>query len=245
MCYGAEAIPAAAAATGSSAAAAQAAWVPAAYAALASATASTVGAYAQNRSANAGAEAAAKVERAEKFRQDELQRQADAKVREGIQQFTPENQAQQVQQAAATREAALQPVAAQPQEYNAGTVAAPVEVKSDLARRLGDVLAKGSATAAARARLAAFGDASQQEGFQMNRIREDLGRVGTQSQNSTRIFPFEQRAAMQGAGGRAALAGDLANTVGQIGSYYATHRTPAGIGYGAASTPPSGFNTPY
>lgn len=218
---------------------AEAGWVPA----LVGAAASTAGAYSQNRASNAATEKAVETDRAEKFRQAELQRQADAKVREGIAQFTPEQHNQQVQQATATREAALQPTAAAaPDTYSAGTVAAPVEVKSDLTRRLGDMLMKGQAQGAARARLGAYGDASMAEGFGMNRVAEGVRRTALESRNSSGLYPQELRRDVQGAGDDWRVGGDIANTIGQIGTYYATHRRPApgGIGYGAASTPPPG-----
>ena len=212
--------------------------------ALIAAAASTAGTYATNRAANSRAEAAAEADRRERFRQAEMQRQADVEIRRGIQQFTPEQHQQEIQQAAATREAAMQPAAAGPDAYTSTTVAAPVEVKGDLDRRLGEVMAGGRQEAARRALLAAYGDTSALQGRQINRLGENVRRTIRDSVGSTGVNNLERRSAMEGAGDNWALGADLANTVGQIGTYYATRRTPPqGIGYGAASLPPG--NGPY
>lgn len=211
-------------------------------AALIAAAAGTYGTYSANKATNAQLEGQAQSERAERFRQAELQRQADAKVREGIQQFTPEKQQQDIAQAVDTRAAALSPQAPAPNQYQASTVAAPVEVKNDLERRLGDVAGRGRDEAMRRARLGAFGDVSQGEGFQLGRLGENLRQLTLQSRGDSSIFPYDLREQANRANpyGRRA---DLANTIGTIGSLYAMSAKPkpAPAGYGSIDATQSGY----
>lgn len=213
-------------------------------AAILAALASAGGAYAQNRSINQQVEGAAEAERRERFRQAELQRQADQRLREEIVQFTPEQQQRDLAQATATREAAYQPPAPPSADYQATTVAAPKEVKGDLDRRLGDATSVARENAMRRARLEAFGDVAQGQQFQMNRLGEDLRRVSTDSAASSRLLPFQLRTAA-GAGRRNAQAADIYNTIGQMGAYYAmTGGKPRAADASVRSVPTSQWPTP-
>jgi hypothetical protein len=211
-------------------------------AAIISALAGAGTAYASNRSQNQQIEAANEAERRERFRQAEMQRQADSRLRDGLQQFTPEQHDQQLQQAAASREAAMQPAAPAQDVYQAApsTAAAPVEVKSDLSRRFGDVVASARDVAKRRATLEAYGDASLGQSFQMNRLGEEVRRSGDASRRSSSIYPYELSRDVSTAGANSRAAANVANVIGNIGSMYANRRWPGaapGMGYGAASNP--------
>lgn len=224
MCYGAEA-----------------AWVPAVVAAVAGGTGTALAAKASNKQQEAQAEAQSK----EMFRQAELQRQSDNKVREGIEQFTPEKQDAQLQQAVADRTENLQ-AATPAADYQPVTASAPVEVSSDLSRRLGDVSAGANDEAVRRARLGAYGDVSQQQGFDMNRMREALRRYRMQSEGASRVLPYQLQEASR-KGGNLKIGSDIANTIGQAASYYAVgaKKPSTSIGYGTIDPTTAGGAYPY
>lgn len=164
-----------------------------AIAAIIAALAATGSAAAQNKSNNLQVEAQDRAQQAERFRQAEIQRQADEDVKRGIQEFTPEKQQDQVQQATQVRTQALQAPAAQTDQYAQAPASTPKEVGSDLGRRLASVATHARQEAAQRAALGAYGDASQQEGFDMNRLRETLQRRRLESTGSSSILPYELR----------------------------------------------------
>lgn len=220
MCYGAEA-----------------AWVPY-VAAAASAAVGGAGTYAAAKANKNQIESEYEAQRADKFRQAELQRQSDAAVRGEIAKFTPEQQTNDIAQATAARTAATAPPPAPPQaSYQAGAVAAPVEVNTDLNRRVGTATTNAREEAAKRARLAAYGDVSMQQNMDIGRVGEALRQFTTQSRNQSAILPAEIRGSLDKSQGWMRRA-DIANTLGSIGSLYAMGmKKPAGIGYGAASNP--------
>lgn len=215
---------------------------PAAIAAMAAAAAGTGSAYAANKSQNAKIEAQAQAERGERFRQAELQRQADAKVQQGIAEFTPEKQAAQVQDATQERTAALQQATAPVDQYQAATAAAPVEVGNDLSRRLEGAQAGVNDAAARRAKLAAYGDASMREGFDIQRIREALNRKRLESQASSRILPYELRET-ENKGKNWKNASAISGILGKAAGAYAMGAggSGSGIGYGTADPTQAGI----
>lgn len=206
-------------------------------AAIVAALASAGGAAASNKSNNQRIEAQAEQERRERFRQAEIQRQADAELRTQIGQLTPEKHAADVQQAVAARTEATAPPLAAPAPYQSATPSAPVEVKSDLDRRLGMEGGKAKEESARRAKLAAFGDVSAAQNMEIGRLGENLRQFQLQSAGSSRIFPYALRESTVNAGRSSARTSDLANTIGQVASLYSMGgggKKPD-IGYGSAS----------
>lgn len=228
MCYGAES-----------------AWIPAVVAAVAS----TGSAYAANKSNNAQVEANAQAQRNDMIRQEALQKQADATVQRGITSFEPTNQDRQLQAAAANRTAGVaNATAATPAApYQAAVAAAPTEVKSDLGRQVGDALSQVQLQGARKAKLDAYGDTSMQQGFDLNRIKEQLGQLATNSRGMSSIVPYQLLdARLKGRGD--ANAADLAGALGKIGSYYAINaKKPVTVGTGNAGgyTSPGGYGDSY
>jgi mannose-6-phosphate isomerase-like protein (cupin superfamily) len=226
MCFGPE-IAAAASAIGSTLATA------APYAATA---ATVAGTYAQNRQARAQQEELNRQQQAEAMRQRQMQEEANQRISQAQQEFSPENVSKALGTAYADRSAAMAPVAPQQQSYEAHTASAPVEVKSDAERQEAAALAKVGQEGNARAKLGAFGDLSLGQSFALNRAGQDIGRIRGFSQGSTAVHPHELQGAAR-AGRRWGAAGDIANTLGHLGSLYSMTRAPRndGIGYGLTS----------
>lgn len=189
-------------------------------AAIVSALASAGGSAAANKANNAKIEAAAEQERAERFRQAEIQRQADAELRSQIGQLTPEKHAADIQQAIAARTEATAPPPSAPAPYQAATPSAPAEVKSDLDRRLEMTGGKAREEAARRAKLGAYGDVSAAQDMQIGRIGDNLRQMQLQSRGGTAIFPFALRDATRNVGVGDARRSDIANVIGQTAALY-------------------------
>lgn len=225
MCYGGEA-----------------AWVPAVVAAVAG----TGSAYAANRAQNKQVEAQAEAEKRDRFAQAELQRQADAKVQQGISEFTPQKQDEQLAQATQQRTQALQAAPAPTDQYQAAAPETPTVVSDDLNRRLQSTAATAKDAAARRARLGAYGDASMQQGFDMNRVREGLRRSQLESQGSSRMLPYALREASNaGSGDRnnASILGIVSDVAGKYSIYGGGKaKPPTGNG---SMTSPGGYGDLY
>lgn len=226
MCYGAES-----------------AWIPAVVAAVAS----TGSAYAANKSNNAQVEAAAQAQRNDMLRQSELQKQADATVQRGITSFDPTNQDKQLQAAVANRTQGVTNAVVPPAQYQAAAAAAPVEVKSDLGRQVQNAQTAVQQQGLRKAKLDAYGDTSMQQGFDLNRIKEQLGQLATNSRGQESVVPY-QLLDSRNKGRGDANASDIAGVLGQIGSYYAIgakKKPPSAIGYGTSyvGSNPDGTDT--
>lgn len=200
-------------------------------AAAASAGAGAAGTYSAAKANKMDIESRDAAQRADRFRQAELQRQADADLRNEVTKFEPTTTQQQVDAAAATRVAGVAPApAAAPAQYQSTTAVAPVEVKADLDRRLGNVATKAQSEAARRARLGAYGDVSVDQGMQIGRLGERFRQSRADSRGSTNVMNAEvgvPNSASPGWRNRS----DLANTIGQIGSLYSI--------YGGQQKPPA------
>lgn len=195
-----------------------------------------------NKSNNAQIEAQARQERAERFRQAELQRQADAELRTQIGQLTPEKHTADIEQAVAARTEATAPPLGAPAPYQAATPSAPVEVKNDFDRRMGMEGGKAVDEAGRRAKLAAFGDVSTAQDFQIGRIGDNLRQLQLQSAGNSRIFPYALADGTRNAGRSYARGADAANLIGQVATLYSMGggkpaAKPASGGAGIASNP--------
>ena len=202
-------------------------------AALLSAAAGAYGTVSANKARNLDTEQRYKALQDDRERQAALQKESDARLRQEIGKFAPEDVQGEIDLAAAARVASATPQAAPaPSQYQAAPASAPVEVKSDLDRRLGDAGMKAREEAAKRARLAAYGDVSQQQNFGMNRLGENLRRLRGESAGSTNIMGIESRLPATGVQGQLNRA-DTANIISQIGSMYAM-----GAGRRGGTNPP-------
>lgn len=200
-------------------------------AALLSAAAGAYGTASANKARNIETEERHKALKADRERQAKLQEESDARLRQEVGKFAPDDVQGEIDLAAAARAAAATPQAAPaPSQYQAAPASAPVEVTSDAKRRLEGAGMKAREEAAKRARLAAYGDVSQQQNFGMNRLGENLRRLRGESAGSTNIMGIESRLPSTGAEGYRNRA-DAANIIGQIGTLYsmgagARNRTP-------------------
>lgn len=214
-------------------------WDDALIAAIVAGLAATGSAAANNKANNLQVEAQNRAQAQERFRQAEIQRQADADVKRGIEEFTPEKQAEQVAQATETRTQALQAPAAQADQYAQAPASTPKEVGGDLGRRLASVATHARQEAAQRAALGAYGDASQQEGFDMNRLRETLQRRRLESTGSSSILPYELRE-IANKGHNYTTAGTALGIASNIaGAYSIPARKPGVPAAGAAPASPA------
>ena len=206
-------------------------WVPALVSAAAGAATTAAGAYSQNKAQNMDAEHRYKALQADKLRQQALQDEADAKLRQGVDKFAGDDLNQQVDLAAAARTAALPQQAAPAAQYQAATPSAPVQVTNESSRVMAKAGDKARQEAARKAKLAAYGDVSMQQNFGINRLNEDIRRLGGESAGSTRIMGVESGLEDTGSPGWRNRAG-IANTLGQIGTLYSmgagTRKPPAG-----------------
>jgi hypothetical protein len=159
---------------------AEAAWVPAVIAAV-GAAAGGAGTYAGAKAQKLDIESRDAAARMDRQRQTQLQEEADARLRNEVQNFAPEKTGDAIDIAAATRAAASAPPAAAPAQYQAAPTNAPVEVKAEGERKLRGVASKAAEEASRKARLAAYGDLSQQQGFQLNRLGENFRQLGADS----------------------------------------------------------------
>lgn len=205
---------------------------------------SAAGTYGAAKSNKEQIEAQARAAANDRERQAALANESTDQVGRAIDRFTPETQKADITAAVANRTAQASPQAApNPQQYQAGAVAAPVEVKSDLTRRFGDVASKAKEEAARQHTLAAFGDASTAENFKLGRIGENMRQLLLQSRGSTNVFPLQlAKTTVPNASQNAA---GIFNTLGSIGSLYAKNQKPLGIGYGTAHPENAGEGYPY
>lgn len=217
-------------------------WVPAIVSAV-SAAAGGAGTYSAAKANKQEIESRDQAARIDRNRQEGIQEEADAKLRREVAQFSPETAQQQVDIAAATRTAAAPPVAA-PAQYQATPSVAPVEVKNDADRRLTGVATKAQEEASRRARLAAYGDVSQQQGFQIGRLGESFRQMGADSRGSTNLMRAEAQLPATAAQGQRNRS-DIANTIGAIGSLYAGRKPGGSIGYGSIDPTQAGSGLPY
>lgn len=220
-------------------------WDDALIAAIVAGLAATGSAAASNKANNARLEAQAEAERNDRFRQAELQRQSDEDVRRGIEQFTPEKQAEQVKQATDVRTQALQTPQVPVDQYAQAAPSTPKEVGNDLSRRLASVATHARQEAASRASLGAYGDASQQEGFDMNRLRDTLARRRQQSVGSSSILPYELRETANVGRGlqNSATALGIASQI--AGAYSIGSKPKAGAATSSVAPTPGGYGDVY
>lgn len=198
---------------------------PATIAYLIAAAIGALGTGAQLHSNKKIVEAQAEAQQQDRLRQAALQQESDAEVLRQIGSLAPEKLESDVDRATAARAAAtVQPGAAPPPQYQAAPAAAPKEVVSDLDRRLGGAQSDARREAEARARLAAFSDASQQGNMDIARIGERLRRFQRESRGQSSILPWEMQAAADRGRGSQNVA-NIANLVSDIGLRYAMGRS--------------------
>lgn len=179
---------------------------------------------------------------AERLRQQKMGQEADAVLRASLaeQERPAVEQEQRVAEAGREQKYAQ---AAQPsdQEFIA-TPSAPVEVKSELAARMADAMARGRQQAAALARLGGRSDAQMQGGIALGRSAQDLNRIGNTSRSSSAILPYELQAANSKGEGWRTVA-DLFNLGSAVTGMYGMTAAPAASSVTATNTGLSGART--
>lgn len=180
-----------------------------------------LGTGAQLRSNKKIVESQAEAQQQDRLRQAALQQESDAEIMRQIGNLDSGKLESDVDRAVAARTAAtVQPGAAPPPQYQAAAAVAPKEVTSDLDRRLGGAQGDARREAEARARLAAFSDASQQGNMDIARIGERLRRFQRESRGQSSILPWDMQAATEKGRGSQNVA-NIANLMSNIGMRYA------------------------
>jgi hypothetical protein len=214
MCYGAEA-----------------AWVPALVSAVAGAGTAAAGTYSAAKGQKMQIEAQDRARLLDQQKQAVLQEESDAALRSQVSKFAPEDVKKEIDLAAAMRAATAVPAssAPPPASYQSAPSSAPVEVKGDLERRLGDATTKAQDEARRLSQLKAFGDVGLGQTFQLSRLGEGLRQLRANSRGSTNVMNAQARLGDTGAQGWRNRA-DIANILSQVVSSYGKRRgsgTPA------------------
>lgn len=119
--------------------------------------------------------------------------------------------------------------AVQEGEYTQSNPGAPVEIKTDIARRLSEELAKGREYAGRQAKLGSYGRSNLDVGQTLSRASSDLAMPLGFSRSSSNLLPFELQSA-NAAGNNWRTAGDIFGGVSNIASIYGAFNQPAATG---------------
>lgn len=172
---------------------------------------------------------------AERLRQRKLQDQADANMRQQLEeQSRPSVEAEQTQQAA-QREEKYAEAAPQPDIVTASyqtSASAPTEVKSEIARNVVAAMRRGKQQAKAQARLGGMQDANQTGAVDLLRGGQDMRRIGNESRASSQILPYELSDANQKGEGWRTI-GDIAGLAAQAYGLYGMMTPPGAAATGA------------
>lgn len=162
--------------------------------------------------------------RQELARQEQFQQQNTDVLNKTVDRFDANNQSTEQADLAGKREAAYEanaPVSSDLGNLNDG---APQVVKTDMAKRVADAVARSKASAKALAKIGSFGDLFQNNGLSINQAGNNIGTTNTLARGSIGVNQLEQRAAANNAGNKSSMFGDLLGAAG------------AGVGlYGAAN----------
>lgn len=168
------------------------------------------------------------VARAEGERQANLQKRASSIIDENLAKQSPADQNQQLAQAQSQRQASLLPL----QSEKSGlptSASAPVEVKGEVARQIGDAVKAGRQRLTMQARLGAGRQVQFDNNLSMNRGMSDIGQLADFSRGSSAVVPLEFQSADQKGRGARGVA-DLFNLGSTALSLYGMAGAGAGGG---------------
>jgi len=125
--------------------------------------------------------------------------------------------------------------AIQESEYTQTNPGAPVEVKTDIARRLSEELTKGRDYAARQAKLGSYGRSNVDVGNILSRAASDISLPIGLSRSSSSLLPYELQSA-NSAGDDWRTAGDVFGGVSNIASIYGAFGNQAAAPAAAGGT---------
>lgn len=197
-------------------------------------------AYANKRGQKAVRKKQNSISEGENVRQAAYQKRSQDTFDTTLGKFDRPSQDQALATTAAQYEAAINDTQAQPGDY-ATTGSAPELVKSDIAKRMADVIARGRGEVAARAKLGAYGGVQHKNAIDLNRSGQDINQMADFSQGSANIVPLEMQASMN-AGRKWSQMADLFR-LGGMGTSLYNAMQPAPLNYATspASVAPNGM----
>ncbi len=193
--------------------------------ALISMAASAGGQYLNTTTANKNAQAKINARNAaaaqEQERQKVFQANNDATIGKTLGDMGAEAQQQQFGDLVAKREQAYANNAPAESEFANVTETTPSVVKTDLAKRVADSMAKSKAEAKALAKLGGTADIFQNNGLGINQAANKIGTENTFARGSLDVNRIEQTAAANNAGNKSNMFGDILSAAGAAGGMYA------------------------
>jgi len=181
-------------------------------------------------------------------RQNRFQEENSAAVNNTVNKIAPAAQEQSFGDLVAQREKAYADNTIQAPEYgNVADNSADV-VKTDIAKRIGDAMAKGKAQAKALARMTGRGDMTQNTGLDIARTAGRIGVTNNIARGSLGVNAAEQAAAAANAGNKSSLFGDLLQAGGAAMNIYGAVNGPGsifGAGRGTAAPMAGGVGPGY
>ena len=190
-------------------------------------------AYANKRGQKAVRKKQNSISEGENMRQAVYQKRAQDTFDTTSQKLDRPSQDQALTTTSTQREAAIQNTQAQAGDYAPTTGSAPAVVKSEIAKRMADVIAKGRGEVAARAKLGAYGGVQDANAINLNRSGQDINQMTDFSRGSASIVPLEMQASL-GAGRKWSNIADVMRLAGMGTSLYGAMQ-PAPLNY--ATTP--------
>lgn len=203
-------------------------------AAVASLAASAGGSYMNSQQAakNSQAKINARNEQAqlEQGRQKQFQDANNVAINNNLDNLSADKQQQSFGDLVANREQAYSDNAPAASEFANISDTTPNVVKTDLANKVADGLAKSKASAKALAKIGGTTDLFQNNGFDINNTANQIGTTNNLARGSLQTNLAEQTGAANNAGNGKSTFGDLLSAAGAAGSIY----TGANGGLGAA-----------
>lgn len=151
-------------------------------------------------------------------KQAEYQAQADVVNKNTNANFTKENQ-DALRQANVEKAVANNSNVGEVGDFTTNTSIAPVEVKSEIARKIADAVSAGKNYVKTSANMNSYGQTNFDNTLALAKGAEDVGRISNFSQGESAILPLAlQEASQKGQGSM--LAADIFNGVGSMAAMY-------------------------
>lgn len=204
--------------------------------ALLSAAASAGGSYIntqkQNKNAQTKINARNEQAAAEQTRQRGYQDANDMAVQGSLGEFNKDKREESFGDLVAAREQAYESNTPAASEFANISDSTPMVVKTDLAKRVADGMAKSKSQAKALAKIGGTSDLFQSNGFAINDAANSIGTTNSLARGSLQTNLIEQQAAANSVGNGRSSFGDLLSAGGAAGSIYAGAGGTSSLGAG-------------
>lgn len=200
---------------------------------LAGLAAQAASTYANNRANKEIRRKQGEYRQAEDDRQNDYYKKANSTLTDTMSKFNRPAQDQALSSTAVQRDASINATQAQPGDYTPVDSSAPAVVRSDIASRMADALAKGKGEIMARAKLGAYDGVQNTNAINLNRSGQDINKMADFSRGSIAVLPYEMNNALS-AGRKWQNISDMMKMTGQGLGWYSMMQ-PAPLNY--ATTP--------